>query len=269
MHTRTPAVAGQFYPADQKALEEALRGFVNESEAPLRARGIVVPHAGYVYSGHVAGAVYSRLQLPDRYIILCPNHTGRGTPLSIMCGGAWQTPLGDVTVDSPVAELLCSLDPELREDRSAHEFEHALEVQLPFLQFLVESEIRFVPITVGTSDIGSLRRLGNAMAETIEKTGEEVLIVASSDMNHYESDALTRIKDRKAIDQLLARDGEGLHEVVTREQISMCGFAPATSMLIAANQLGATQAELVKYATSGDIFGDRERVVGYAGVVIS
>ena len=268
MYTRTPAVAGQFYPADRKALEETLRGFISESEARLTAQGVVVPHAGYVYSGHVAGAVYSGLRLPDRYIILCPNHTGRGTPLSIMSAGAWQTPLGDVTIDSPISELLCSLDPELREDRSAHEFEHALEVQLPFLQFLVEGEIRFVPITVGTSDIDSLRRLGNAMAEAIEQADEEVLIVASSDMNHYESDALTRIKDRKAIDQILARDAEGLHEVVTREQISMCGFAPATSMLIAANQLGATQAELVKYATSGDIFGDRERVVGYAGVII-
>ncbi len=269
MHTRTPAVAGQFYPADQKALEEALRGFISESQARLAARGVVVPHAGYVYSGHVAGAVYSRLRLPGRYIILCPNHTGRGTPLSIMSAGAWKTPLGDVPIDSPLAGLLCSMNPELREDRSAHEFEHALEVQLPFLQFLASGEIRFVPITVGTSDIGTLTRLGNAMAEAIEQAGEEVLIVASSDMNHYEPDAITRVKDRKAIERMLARDAEGLHEVVTREQISMCGFAPTTSMLIAGNQLGATQAELVKYATSGDIFGDRERVVGYAGVIVS
>ena len=186
-----------------------------------------------------------------------------------MSAGAWKTPLGDVPIDSPLAGLLCSMNPELREDRSAHEFEHALEVQLPFLQFLASGEIRFVPITVGTSDIGTLTRLGNAMAEAIEQAGEEVLIVASSDMNHYEPDAITRVKDRKAIERMLARDAEGLHEVVTREQISMCGFAPTTSMLIAGNQLGATQAELVKYATSGDIFGDRERVVGYAGVIVS
>ncbi len=269
MYTRTPAVAGQFYPADPNALEEAVRGFINESSDRLTAQGIVVPHAGYVYSGHVAGAVYSRLQLPARYIILCPNHTRRGTPLSIMSEGAWQTPLGDVPIDSPLAGLLCSLNPELREDHAAHEFEHALEVQLPFLQFLAPGETRFVPITVGTSDIGTLRRLGDAMGEAVEQSGEEVLIVASSDMNHYESDAITRVKDRKAIEQMLARDAEELHEVVRREQISMCGFAPATSMLIAANQLGATEAELVKYATSGDIFGDRERVVGYAGVIVS
>lgn len=268
MHTRTPAVAGHFYPADQKALEETLLGFIEESENRLTARGAVVPHAGYVYSGHVAGAVYSRLQLPDRYIILCPNHTGRGMPLSIMKLGSWQTPLGNVTIDAPVAELLCSLDLELQEDHSAQESEHALEVQLPFLQFLVEGEIQFVPITVGTSDIDTLRRLGDAMAEAIKQIGEEVLIIASSDMNHYESDTLTRIKDQKAIEQMLARNAEGLHEVVTREQISMCGFAPTTSMLIAVNKLGAAKAELIKYATSAEISGDYERVVGYAGLII-
>jgi AmmeMemoRadiSam system protein B len=228
-----------------------------------------VPHAGYIYSGHVAGAVYSRLELPDRYIILCPNHTGLGAPLAIVGSGEWETPIGNATVDEELAESLKSFDPDLQDDASAHRFEHALEVQLPFLQFLAETKIRFVPITVGTSDLASLERLGDAMAATIRQADGRTLIIASSDMNHYESDPIARVKDQKAIDRMLDLDAEGLYEVVHREEISMCGFGPATAMLTATKQLGATEAELVKYATSGDIFGERDQVVGYAGLIIS
>ena len=266
---RPPAVAGTFYPEDRETLEESLRGMTAPSGERVHAHGIVVPHAGYVYSGHIAGSVYSRLQLPDRFIILCPNHTGLGRPLAVMSTGEWETPIGNVAVDEELATRLIELDPDLEEDTRAHTSEHALEVQLPFLQFLTESEIQFVPITVGTSDLGALERLGESMAQVIDAHSEEILIIASSDMNHYEADAPTRIKDRRAIDRVLELDAKGLYNVVLSEGISMCGFGPATSMLVAANRMGASNAELVRYATSGDIFGDRERVVGYAGIIVS
>ena len=266
---RTPAAAGRFYPDDRRSLEDTLREVTHRSRAPTRALGIVVPHAGYVYSGHVAGEVYSRLELPDRYIILCPNHTGLGEPLAIMSSGEWQTPIGNAAVDGELAERLKSIDPELQEDAGAHRLEHALEVQLPFLQFLEQKKIRFVPVTVGTSDLAALKRLGEAMAHAIQQETGHTLIIASSDMNHYESDSVTRLKDQKAIDRMLELDADGLYEVVHREEISMCGFGPATAMLTATRQLGAIEAQLVKYATSGDIFGERAQVVGYAGLIIS
>ena len=266
---RTPAVAGTFYPGDRESLVDTLRSITHQTDERTQSYGVVVPHAGYVYSGHVAGEVYSRLQLPDRYIILCPNHTGLGCPLSIMSTGEWETPMGNVVVDTDLARSLMVLDPNLEEDEAAHRAEHALELQLPFLQFLAGPRIQFVPITLGTSQFDYLERLGEAIAETVRQSEKDILIIASSDMNHYEPDEPTRVKDRKAIGKMLERDAAGLHEVVLREGISMCGFGPATSMLVAANRLGASRAELVKYATSGDAFGDRDRVVGYAGVIVS
>jgi len=246
---RSPAAACRFYPDDRRALEDTLREVTHRSMPRTSALGIVVPHAGYVYSGHVAGEVYSKLELPNRYIILCPNHTGLGEPLAIMSSGEWQTPIGNAAIDEELAECFKAIDPELREDASAHRLEHALEVQLPFLQFLEEEKIRFVPVTVGTSDLAALKRLGEAMAHAIQQEAGHTIIIASSDMNHYESDSVTRVKDQKAIDRMLDLDTEGLYEVVHGEEISMCGFGPATAMLTATKQLGATEAELVKYAT--------------------
>jgi AmmeMemoRadiSam system protein B len=266
---REPAVAGSFYPGERDSLLTVLDSLISVSEVRTRALGVLVPHAGYVYSGGVAGTVYSRILPPDRCFLLCPNHTGLGAPLGIMSAGAWRTPLGTVSIDRELAEGLMSLDPSVRESGEAHRMEHALEVQLPFLQYLAGDDFRFVPVAVRTVDLGALVALGAALAELIEAAGGDVLIVASSDMNHYESDSRTREKDRLAIDRLLERDPEGLHRQVLHHDISMCGFGPATSMLSAANRLGASQAELVDYATSGDAFGERERVVGYAGVVIS
>jgi AmmeMemoRadiSam system protein B len=243
-------------------------------EAPSTASrqtaiGIVVPHAGYMYSGKVAGSVYAKVQLSTRCVILCPNHTGLGAPLSIMSSGAWRTPLGEMQIDSEMCAALMSADPMLEEDFKAHQSEHALEVQLPFLQHILGDDIRFVPITVGVADWEYLEALGTAIAEVIRAVDPSTLIIASSDMNHYESDAVTRIKDAKAIDQVLKRDARGLYDTVQREKISMCGYGPTTSMLIAANLLGAQKAEIVSYATSADESGDYDRVVGFAGMVIS
>jgi AmmeMemoRadiSam system protein B len=220
-----------------------------------------------MYSGHVAGAVYRRLDLPEQIVILCPNHTGMGEPLAIMSEGVWRTPLGDAAIDEPLAAELKQAMPLLSEDEEAHRAEHALEVQLPFLQVL-EPDFRFVPITVGTSNFSVLSALGTAIGNVLTKRENRVLVIASSDMNHYESDEVTRVKDHRAIDQLLALDPRGLYDVVREGHISMCGYGPAVIMLTAACKLGATKAELIRYATSGDISGDKEMVVGYAGIAV-
>ncbi len=293
---RHPAVAGQFYPAKPEALRCELDRFLGAAAPPsdaavsaaqvvakgnstgtaatpraekIRALGCVVPHAGYMYSGHVAGAVYARLEVPRRFIMLCPNHTGAGAPLAVMSAGSWLTPLGEAAIDSELAEQLKRDFPALREDAGAHVREHSLEVQIPFLQQLTP-QFSFVPIAVGTARLEVLAGLGEGIARVLRaRPGGEVLVIASSDMNHYEDDARTRTKDRMAIDRMLALDPAGLWETVQREQISMCGFGPAVAMLLSARELGATRAELVKYATSGDISGDRSSVVGYAGIVVS
>jgi len=268
---RHPAVAGRFYPGDPDDLRTEARGYLSQArfinQAPLRAVGCIAPHAGYVYSGHVAGAVFARLEVPRRCIVMCPNHTGVGRPLAIMSEGAWQTPLGDVPIEADLAGALKARLPALQEDSSAHRGEHAAEVELPFL-LLRQPELRFVPIALGTGQFEALEQLGEAIADVIAAQNDPVLIVASSDMNHYESDAVTRVKDHRAIERILTLDPRGLFDVVTQQNISMCGFGPAVAMLTAARRLGAKSAELVKYATSGDVSGDRNKVVGYAGVVV-
>ncbi len=264
---RDPAVAGRFYPADPEALRENVRSYLNIPEKKIQAIGCVVPHAGYMYSGHVAGAVYSRLKLPRKIVILCPNHTGIGEPLAIMSQGAWLTPLGEAKIDHQLAGELKDRFPYLSEDAAAHAAEHALEVQLPFLQAL-EPEFSFVPIAIGVGRYEMLAALGEALARVIASQSEPILIIASSDMNHYEPDAITRIKDDKAIQKVLALEPRSLFDVVTKEKISMCGFGPTVAMLTAAKRLGARSAELIEYATSGDVSGERDMVVGYAGIAV-
>jgi AmmeMemoRadiSam system protein B len=268
---REPAVAGRFYPGDAARLRKDVISYLSTQEAPqeerVRAIGCVVPHAGYMYSGRVAGAVFSRLEIPPCCIVLCPNHTGLGRPLAIMKEGSWRTPLGDLPIDSDLAGKLLQTFPALVEDSAAHRSEHAIEVELPFLQVLCP-DVKFVPIAVGTGQLMLLEHLGEAMATVVSDREHPVLIIASSDMNHYEDDVTTRVKDRKAIDQILDLDPVGLYETVMRESISMCGFGPAVAMLTAAKRLGTKEAELVQYATSGDVLGDRETVVGYAGIIV-
>jgi MEMO1 family protein len=264
---RHPAVAGQFYPRSPQKLLAEIESYALPGAKPLPALGCVAPHAGYIYSGLVAGAVYSQIQIPPCAIVLCPNHTGFGLPLSIMSQGAWETPLGKAFIDGELAACLRDECPALKEDGDAHRSEHAIEVQLPFLQAR-QPDLHFVPIALGTGDYDTLEALGLAAAAAIAARGRPVLLVASSDMNHYESDAVTRAKDQRAIERILALDPAGLHNVVMNENISMCGYGPAIVMLTAAARLGATSAQLVRYATSGDVSGDRRTVVGYAGIAV-
>src|SRR5271157_4894319 len=274
---RTPAVAGRFYPGRAEELLREIRQYTSPVEAPIgtgriAAIGCVAPHAGYIYSGSVAGAVYSRLAIPERCVILCPNHTGKGRPLAVMANTTWQTPLGEIAADAELGARLMRRFPGLQEDSAAHRGEHAIEVQLPFLQ-AQRRDLSIVPIVIGTNNFEVLRGLGEALADVIGDVQEgdreeKVLVIASSDMNHYESDAITRVKDHKAIERVLALDAYGLWQVVMNEDVSMCGFGPTVVMLTAAKLLGATSATLVKYATSGDVSGDYESVVGYAGIIV-
>ena len=265
---RLPAVAGRFYPADPSELTCQIAAFASPTEeAPRRAMACVVPHAGYRYSGHVAGAVYARLKLPRRFLLLGPRHFPRGKNQAIVSDGAWQTPLGRAEIDSELARELRQAYPELCEDDVAHQTEHALEVQLPFLQSL-SSDFRFVPIALGVTDYVQLESLGRALAEVLRRQSDPVLMIASSDMNHYESDEVTRRKDRLALEPLLALNAHGLFDTVRHESITMCGSGPVVSVLTAARLLGAARATLVRYATSGDVSGDRDEVVGYAGVIV-
>lgn len=264
---RPPAVAGRFYPRNREQLRSEVDSFLSAGAATLKAMGCVAPHAGYVYSGQVAGAVFARLDLPRRFIILCPNHTGMGCPLSIMSQGEWETPLGNVAINSELAWELKSKSSFIMEDASAHRYEHAIEVQLPFLQARLD-QFTFVPIAVGTSRFDALHTLGQAIGDTLANARDATLVIASSDMNHYESDSVSRKKDARAIERILALDPKGLYEVVTNEDISMCGYGATVAMLTATKILGASSSELIQYATSGDISGDRDSVVGYAGIAV-
>jgi MEMO1 family protein len=266
---RHPAVAGRFYPGDEQSLREEVHANLSQNPGftPCGAVGCIVPHAGYMYSGHVAGAVFAALEIPQFCLVLCPNHTGKGRALAIVSEGAWETPLGNVPIDSAFAAALKQRCSFLQEDSSAHRSEHAAEVELPFLQ-MRQAQLRFVPIALGTGQFEILEELGSAIADVIAAQNDAVLIVASSDMNHYESDAVTRLKDQSAIEPILRLDARALYDVVTQQHISMCGVGPAVAMLTAAKKLGATSANLLKYATSGEVSGDLDTVVGYAGIVV-
>ncbi len=266
---RYPAVAGRFYPDDPARLNEELDRYLAtaDKDRKIRARACLVPHAGYMFSGRIAGEVFRRIEIPTRVILIGPRHFPRGAWLAIVSEGAWQTPLGTSPIDHVLAQKIARACPLLREDAVAHSAEHSLEVQLPFLQRL-SPLFSFVPIVIGPVRYEDLEILGHALAEVVRQENEPVLIVASSDMNHYESDAVTRVKDRKAIECLLALDPRALFDTVRDENISMCGYGAAVAMLTAARDLGATHAELLRYATSGEVNGDLQEVVGYAGMVI-
>ena len=268
MHVRHPAVAGRFYPKNPGSLRADLRSYLLPDEKKIDALACLVPHAGYIYSGHVAGAVFSKINIPRRCFVIGPNHTGLGRPLSIMSEGAWETPLGAVPIATDLAKALMKAFSPLAEDSEAHYAEHAIEVELPFLQ-VQQPDLIFVPIALGTQQFDLLEALGHALADVIAAQSEPVLIVASSDMNHYENDKITRLKDAKAIKEILRVDARALFDVVKKENISMCGLGPAVTMLAAAKRLGGVSGELIRYASSGDVSGDHDLVVGYAGVVIT
>ena len=264
---RPPAVAGLFYPSDARELAREIDLLCAGTQGKSRALACVVPHAGYMYSGHVAGAVYSSIEIARHCILLGPRHFPRGQPMAILTQGAFATPFGNAPIDEGLATELARASPLLREDSVAHAREHSLEVQLPFLQRL-RRDLRFVPVVLGTDRYGAIEELGHAVAQVVKAQKEPVLVIASSDMNHYESDAITRAKDQRAIARVLELAPRALYETVRNEGITMCGYAATVAMLIAAHDLGARDATLIRYATSADVNGEFDRVVGYAGVIV-
>jgi len=266
---RDPVVAGQFYPGSKGALERAVRAMVDLNAKKESAVGVISPHAGYVYSGPVAGSVLSAIRPKKTYVILGPNHTGLGEAFAIDKNDSWRTPIGDVEVDRALADAIEKKCGYVKSDSLAHAHEHSIEVQLPFLQIL-QKDFRIVPIVVSYADLDAYREVARAIAGSIKSLGieKEVTIIASSDMTHYESREDAEKKDSIAIKAMLELDEAKLVEDVLGLNITMCGFAPAAIMIAAAKEIGAVSARLVRYGTSGDASGDYSSVVGYAGLII-
>ena len=262
---REPAVAGSFYEKDAPALKKHLARYITEKPNKIRAKAIVVPHAGYIYSGQVAGEVYSSIEIPGIIVLLGPNHTGEGVPVSIMSAGEWRTPLGDVKINEPLANEILKLAKAAEKDTKAHSREHSLEVQLPFLQYL-KKDFTFVPITFGEYNIKKLSNVASEIAEALR--GRDALIIASTDLTHYEEAGLAKEKDMLVLQAIEKLDAEGLVKEVVSNDISMCGWMPTYVAIKAAKLLGAKEGKIIKYMNSGDVSGDYSQVVGYGGAVI-
>ena len=265
---RKPAVAGQFYPESAEGLKALIETLIDKNADKEDVIGALVPHAGYVYSGSVAGAVISRIEFKDTFVIIGPNHTGLGFPFSIMTEGKWVTPLGEVEIDRNLAEQILTGSQNLQADSTAHQREHSVEVQLPLLQYF-KSDFKIVPIAISHGNEDIYKDIGQAIARAIINTGREVVILASGDMTHYESQGSAEKKDKQAIEAILNLDEDELTRRFTEQNISMCAYSPAVCLISAARELGARAAELVEYRTSGDTTGDYSSVVGYAGIVIT
>jgi len=266
---REAIVAGRFYPDSPVELREMIAAMVDDKAIREEIIGLVSPHAGYIYSGPVAGATISRVRFKDTFVIIGFNHRGRGQRFSIMTEGIWKTPLGETEIDSELSKQILNNSCYLQEDDSAFNHdEHSIEVQLPFLQYF-KPDVKIVPVVIAPYT-GSVfyKEIGTAIAMAVRDLKREVVIIASSDMTHFEPQASAQEKDNQAIDAMLALDADKLIEKVEQINISMCGYAPVVSLITAAKALGAKKAELVKYQTSGDSTGDYREVVGYAGIII-
>ncbi len=264
---RLPVVADRFYPGDPTVLRRTVAELVPEVTEKSRARVVVAPHAGYVYSGGVAGETFARVEIPETVIILGPNHHGRGAPVALGTE-AWAMPMGRVPLAVDLAGQVLKQAEIITPDDDAHRFEHSLEVQVPFLQYL-QPDLSILPLVISNLSYQQCQQVARELVQGIKAWGGEVLMVASTDMTHYESRQNASLKDHLALEHLLALDPHGLYDTVLTNRISMCGIMPTTIALLAALELGAQRAELVRYTDSGEASGDTRQVVGYAGVVIS
>lgn len=265
---RYPAVAGQFYPGTREELQTFLESLCTESLPKIKAKAVVVPHAGYVYSGKVAGETYGRVEIPTNNVVMGPNHTGLGKPAAVFPEGVWVTPLGDVEINETFTEELVNFYP-FEADSAAHLYEHSLEVQVPFLQFCSQNgNVKIVPIVFQHLSLDDCFKAGESLAKVISQLDEDTLIVISTDFSHYVPQDVAKRLDSMAIESIINLNPEELYLKVLRYNITMCGFIPATVGLVAAKELGAKGAELVEYRTSGDVTGDYGQVVGYGGIII-
>jgi len=264
---RKPAVAGQFYPGTESSLSEEVNRYLDAGVTPRKALAAVAPHAGYIYSGAVAGKVFASVEVPKKCIVLSPNHTGMGARAAMMTKGSWLIPTGQIPVDTELASTLLKHCDDFADDTTAHLAEHSLEVQLPFL-LARQPELTIVPITFSHLNIESCRNIGHAIAEAVRKSKDDILLVVSTDMNHYEDQTRTLEKDRLAIERVKALDADDLLAVCAEQRISMCGVVPTAIAINACKELGASKVTLIEHKTSGDVSGDYAAVVGYAGFLI-
>ena len=265
---RSPAVAGQFYPGSKNKLLAELESFCQPTQDVDPVCGVISPHAGYVYSGAIAGKLFSQVTVPDRVILFGPNHHGMGRPGALYDMGDWETPLGEIKVDRNLAEDVLTSCKHFSSDAAAHRYEHSLEVQVPFIQYC-NPDAQLVPVCIGHLPLDALLESGEALADVISAHDEPILIVASSDMTHFESADQAKMKDTMALAHVENLDPEGLYKTVRDNRISMCGVLPTVVMLAAARKLGAKKGEVVAYGTSGDVTGDNNDVVGYASVIVN
>ncbi len=277
---RKPVVAGQFYPSDKDELIEEIKSIFLDKLGPQKLPekveefkgsliGIVSPHAGYMYSGSVAAHGFyelSRSGKPDVVFILGPNHHAFGDPLALSSYDVWETPLGSLPVDKEVSKMIVERSGIVSFDDRAHMYEHSIEVQIPFLQFIFGSDVSIVPISILLQNPESSRILGEAIASIIEENNVKAYLVASSDFSHYVEAKIAKEKDYLAISYILKQDYEGLYNVIIEEDISMCGPGPIMTLMVVAKKLGFTKSVLLKYASSGDVTGDYSAVVGYASI---
>lgn len=263
-HHRAPAVAGRFYPADPTALRSQVQAFLGERVEPIDVKALMVPHAGYVFSGQVAAEAYRRVKPPRVAVILCPNHTGRGPKVSLWNEGSWGTPLGDVPIEQGLADRLRSVSRLVTPDEEAHLAEHAIEVHLPFLQVL-NPDVAIVPLVLGHLHPDECVQLGESISKMLVD-GE--LLIASTDMSHFLPAEAAKKQDELALRKVEARDPIGLYRTVADHDISMCGFIPTAVALAAANALGAQSVIRVSYAHSGQVTRDSMSVVGYASALV-
>jgi AmmeMemoRadiSam system protein B len=263
---RAARFAGSWYPGQTLALSEAIRD-ATPAATTRPALAIVAPHAGYRYSLAIAAETYAQVAVPARAIVLCPNHTVPPPIISVWSGGSWETPLGEVPIDTELRDAILTRCPLAQAETNAHQREHAIELHLPLLQHH-RPDVQIVPIVVADPDPGHLRELGEGLAGAIQDVGGDVLLVASTDMTHQQPAAVAKAQDERALDHVLALDPDGLLQRCSREQITMCGVRPTAAVIHAAKTLGATQVELVRYGNSGEASGDYDSVVGYAGLVI-
>ncbi len=265
---RKPIVAGQFYSSDSKKLKNDIETLKPKDTSKISAKGIILPHAGYIYSGKVAVATVNKAIPKKRIIILGPNHTGLGKDFSIFSQGKWETPLGDIEIDSILAKLIVEAGGIIKEDYTAHAREHSIEVELPILQHFF-NEFKFVPIVCAVSTFTIYQQAARQIFNAIENIKDEILLVASTDMTHYEPDSAARRKDSLAIESIVNLDAKQLLKRIDTENISMCGAGSVAILLECCKLMQAKKAEIVLYQTSGEASGDYSSVVGYLGAIIN
>jgi len=265
---RKSVVAGQFYPGNKDDLEKTIKDFSPSNASKISAKAIILPHAGYVYSGKVAIATVSKVLARKRVLVLGPNHTGFGPTFSLYPQGSWQTPFGVVDIDKELHDAIMKSGDAIEVDTLAHEQEHSIEVELPILKYFFK-EFTLIALTCMPSTMPAYEEVAEQLFLALKPFKDEIILAASTDLTHYEPEPTARKKDREAIEAIINLDADQLLNIVKKKNITMCGVAPVAILLKYLKKIGAKKAQVALYQTSGDACGDYSSVVGYAGIIIN